>query len=195
LTDHELIQKIASGDSVSFRQLYEKFKVLVYNVSLGYLQNASDAEEITQDVFIEINRSANLFKGESSVKTWVYRITVNKCLDQLRHRNRKKRAGFLSSIFKKDSGELAVDVPHFHHPGVVLENKEKAALLFKLIEGLPENQKTAFFLSHVEELPQKEIAEVMETSVKAVESLIQRAKANLRNELEKFYPEQRNSTE
>lgn len=195
MANDPLIQQIATGDAHAFRRLYEQYKTLVYNASLGYLQNSSEAEEITQDVFIEINRSAIHFKGESSVKTWVYRITVNKCLDQLRHRNRKKRAGFLMSLFKKESGELAIDVPHFHHPGVMLEKKEKAALLFKLIDQLPEKQKTAFFLAHVEELPQKEIAEIMQASVKAVESLIQRAKANLRNELEKFYPEQRNSDE
>ena len=191
----ELINSLIGGDTHAFKQLYEVYKTLVYNVALGYLQNVLEAEEITQDVFVEIHRSSSHFKGDSSVKTWVYRITVNKCLDQLRHRNRKKRAGFLTSLFKKDSAELAVDVPHFHHPGVSLENKEKAALLFKLIDQLPENQKTAFYLSHVEELPQKEIAEVMQTSTKAVESLIQRAKANLRNEIEKFYPEQRNSNE
>jgi len=195
LASDPLLQRIASGDRNAFRQLYDAYKRLVFNASLGYLQNSSEAEEITQDVFIEINRSAAHFKGESSIKTWIYRITVNKCLDQLRHRNRKKRAGFLTSLFKKDSAELMIDVPHFHHPGVLLENKEKAALLFKLIDQLPEKQKTAFFLAHLEDLPQHEIAEVMGSSVKAVESLIQRAKANLRNWMEKFYPEQRNSDE
>ena len=195
MTEAELIQKVAAKDSSAFKALYESFKSLVYNTSLGYLQNAADSEEITQDVFVEISRSASSFKGESSIKTWIYRITVNKCLDQLRHRNRKKRFGFLTSIFSKETGELAVDAPHFHHPGVLLENKEKAALLFKLIDQLPEKQKTAFVLAHVEELPQKEVAEIMNASLKAVESLIQRAKANIRNELEKFYPEQRNSNE
>jgi RNA polymerase sigma factor (sigma-70 family) len=191
LTETELIHKVAAQDAFAFRALFESYKSLVYNTSLKYLQNISDAEDLTQDVFIEINRSASHFKGESSVKTWIYRITVNKCLDQLRHRNRKKRFGFLTSLFAKDSGELIIDVPHFHHPGVLLENKEKAALLFKLIDQLPEKQKTAFFLAHVDELPQKEVAEIMNVSVKAVESLIQRAKANIRNELEKHYPEQR----
>ena len=82
-------------------------------------------------------------------------------------------------------------MPHFDHPGVLLENKEKASFLFKAIELLNEQQKTAFILSQVEELSQKEIAEVMKLSQKAVESLIQRAKANLRKNLEKFYPDRR----
>ncbi len=185
------MQKIAGGDKEAFRLFYETHKRRVYNTALSYLQHAQEAEELTQDVFLEVFQAASRFKGEASTATWVYRITVNKCLDALRFRKRKKRFGILSSLFGS-SGEQAVDAPHFDHPGVALENKEKAAVLFAAIDLLPESQKTAFILSQVEELPQKEIAAVMQQSEKAVESLIQRAKGNLRKELEKFYPDRRN---
>ncbi|MBY0433604.1 MAG: RNA polymerase sigma factor [Cyclobacteriaceae bacterium] len=190
LTDSELIVSIVAGNRSAFRELYDKYKSRVYNTAISYLQSVADAEEVTQDVFVEIFHSAAKFKGQSSVGTWVYRITVNKCLDYLRYRNRKKRMGFLASLFG-ESNELKVDAPHFEHPGVLLENKEKSTYLFQAIDKLPEQQKSAFILSQIEELPQKEVAEVMQLSQKAVESLIQRAKGNLRKELEKFYLERR----
>lgn len=185
------IKLIARGDSAAFRIFYEHYKAKVYNTAISYLQNAEEAEEVTQDVFVEIFHSAATFKGESSPSTWVYRITINKCLDALRYRKRKKRFGFLKSLFGESMQEPEVEVPHFEHPGVALENKENASLLFAAMKQLPENQKAAFILSQVEDLPQKEIAAILQQSEKAVESLLQRAKANLRKELEKYYPERR----
>ena len=188
-----LIHKIADGDHHALKELYGEFKARVYNTSLSYLQNAEEAEEVTQDVFIEVFKSAGQFRRGSAVGTWIYRIAVNKSLDSLRHRNRKKRGGFLASIFKKESVELQIDAPHFNHPGVELENQEKARILFAVIDKLPDSQKTAFILSQVEELPQKEVAMIMKTTEKAVESLLQRAKASLRKNLEIFNPNRRNS--
>jgi RNA polymerase sigma factor (sigma-70 family) len=159
------------------------FKDRVYNIALGYLQNAEDAEEIVQDVFVEVFNAAHTFKGQSSISTWIYRIAVNKCLDALRYRKRKKRFALIVNLFKQDFAEAKHGNPHFEHPGILLENKEKSALLFAAIDTLPEQQKTAFVLSYVEELPQKEVAEILGISVKAVESLIQRAKGKLRKEL------------
>lgn len=150
------------------------------------MQNEADAEDISQEVFIEVYRSLNKFEGQSSLSTWIYRITVNKSLDFLRKKRSVKRFGFFTSLFGGE-GEQLHDRGHFEHPGVALENKEKSRFLFDAIESLPEKQKTAFVLFNIEELPQKEIAEIMAISPKAVESLIQRAKVNLREKLEKIY--------
>lgn len=162
-------------------------KIRVFNTAISFLQNKQDAEDITQEVFIEVYHSLEKFKQQSSISTWIYRITVNKSLDFLRKKNSKKRFGFITSLFNKESGEINIDAGHFDHPGVLLEKKENARILFGAIELLSENQKTAFILFHVEELSQKEIAEVMGISAKAVESLIQRAKATLREKLEYAY--------
>jgi RNA polymerase sigma-70 factor (ECF subfamily) len=185
----QLLQEIASGNQSSLKKLYALFKDKVYNTTLAYLQHTEEAEEATQDVFIEIYESASTFKATSSVSTWIYRITVNKCLDRLRHQKRQKRFAFITSIFKQDSNELAHDTPAFEHPGVQLENKEMASTLFAAIRQLPENQQTVFILKQVEGLPQKEIAGITGLTEKAVEGLMQRAKANLRKLLEKFYDE------
>ena len=176
----------------NLQQLVETYKGLVFNTALSFLQHREEAEDITQDIFIEVYQSLSKFKEQSTISTWIYRITVNKCLDQLRAKKRQKRFGFITSLFHHETGEVLHEVSHFDHPGIELEKKEKARILFRAIERLPENQKTAFILWHIEELPQKEIAEIMQASVKAVESLLQRAKTNLRKELEKIYPERRN---
>jgi len=174
-------------NETTFRELVEANKQRVFNTALSFLQHTEDAEDISQEVFIEVYRSLHNFKQEAGLSTWIYRITVNKCLDHLRSKNRKKRFAFITSIFHKESGELSHDAPHFDHPGIQLEKKESARYLFEVIETLPENQKTAFILATMEDLSQKEIAEVMNLSPKAVESLIQRAKANLRKKLENVY--------
>jgi RNA polymerase sigma-70 factor (ECF subfamily) len=176
----ELLQLLSNGDNNALGQLYELFKDQVFNTCLAHLQHQEEAEEATQDVFVEIYRSAAGFQNRSSAATWVYRITVNKCLDRIRSRNRQKRFGFISSLFNNQTGKLIHDPPTFHHPGIQLEQKEHAALLFKAIKQLPENQQSAFILKHVEGLSQKEIAQIMDMTEKAIESLLQRAKNNLK---------------
>lgn len=187
-----LLKQIAQGDQTALAELYELFKNRVYNTALGYLQNTEEAEEVTQDVFVKIYQAAARFEGKSSVSTWIYRIAINQSIDRLNHRKRQKRFGFVLRLLPGAQAEPALDLPHFHHPGVLLDKKENARILFQAIESLPEQQKTAFILSFVEELPRQEVADVMNMSLKAVESLLQRAKANLRIRLEEFSPKRRN---
>lgn len=169
--------------------IYNHYNKRVYNTVLGYVQNIEDAEEITQDVFLEVYRSSENFKGDSSLSTWMYRIAINKCLDFIKFKNRKKRFAFISQLFDAHSGELLHDKADFFHPGVRMENKEKSAILFKAIHNLPPNQKTAFILSQLEGLSYAEISEVMQNSLASVESLLFRAKQNLRKQLDKWYHE------
>ncbi|WP_341903288.1 RNA polymerase sigma factor [Fluviicola taffensis] len=153
--------------------LYEKYAKQVYNLALQYVQNANDAEEIAQDVFLAAHKSLDKFRNESNHGTWLYRITINRSLDFLKAKKRKKRFfWFTNELSENDSVE-------FNHPGVLIENQEETAFIFSCINELPDNQKTALILNKIEHLPIAEIAGIMETSAKAVESLIQRAKTNL----------------
>ena len=145
------------------------------------------SEDITQEVFIQVYHSVAQFKGDSKVSTWLYRITVTKSLDFLRSKKRKKRFAFIQSLFGADSNEPLVEQASFVHPGVQLENKETAAILFRAVDKLPENQKTAFTLHKVEGLSYQEVAEVMEVSLSSVESLLFRAKSNLQSYLKDYY--------
>lgn len=184
--ESDLVARLKQGDESAFRTIVETRKNLVYNTALGLVQNAGDAEDITQEVFIKVYESVHQFKGESAFSTWLYRIAVTKSLEMIRNRKRKKRFAFITGLFGEDN-ELRHDPPDFVHPGVQLDNRENATILFKAIAKLPENQRIAFTLHKVEGIPYQEISEVMKISVSAVESLIHRAKANLRKWLEDFY--------
>lgn len=169
---------------MDFEQLYEAHKKQVFNLALQYVQNMEDAEEITQDVFVSVYQSMSSFKEQSSLGTWIYRITINKSLDFIKAKQRKKRFGFLTSLFYEDSNEVKHDVPAFDHPGMQMESREAMARIFSAINQLPANQKTALILSKIEQKSQVEVAEIMDISAKAVESLIQRAKSNMQKIME-----------
>lgn len=168
---------------LDFEEVYHQHKRMVYNLALQYVQNAEDAEEITQDVFVGVYQSLDTFKQESAIATWIYRITINKSLDYIKAAKRKKRFAFITSLFAQGSGALENGLFEFNHPGVQLEDKEAVAAIFRHINTLPDQQKTALILHKIEQKSQAEIAEIMEISPKAVESLIQRAKTNLAKKL------------
>ena len=178
--DQDLLVNIAAGDATALRSLYDRHSSRVYNTALSYLQQEADAQEVTQDVFTKVWRSAGSFKGNSEVTTWLYRITVNTCLSRLRKQKRR-------SIFSAFGDSLPAP-PDFRHPGVLLEDAEEMQSLFKTIYSLPERQKTAFILSYVEEISRSQVADIMGTSLKSVESLLMRAKAGLRKKLEPSHP-------
>lgn len=186
MTETVLIEQLKQGDEAAFKLIVERWKDMVYNTVLGIVQNETEAEDITQDVFIKVFENISSFKGESKFSTWLYKIAISKALDFLRSRKRKKRFGFVKSLFGGDHEEES-RLADFYHPGVKLDNKERSAALFRAIGKLPENQKAAFTLHKLEGLSYQEISEVLNTTVSAVESLMSRAKVNLRKELEVFY--------
>jgi RNA polymerase sigma factor (sigma-70 family) len=150
---------------------------MVYNLALQYVQNSEDAEEITQDVFVSVYKKLTTFDAKATVKTWIYRITINKSLDFIKAKKAIKRQFFFDSK-KLDTNEN-IQLPNFNHPGVILENKEALKRLFWAINQLSENQKTVIILLKIEAKTQKETAEIMNLSEKAIESLFQRAKKKL----------------
>lgn len=136
----ELIERLKKGDDSAFKVIVSTWQNMVYNTSLGIVQNAEDAEDVAQEVFVQVYESIEQFKGDSKFSTWLYRIAITKSLDHLRKKKRKKRFAFLQSIFGNNEEEVRHQ-PDFHHPGISLENKEKAAILFGAIDKLPDNQK------------------------------------------------------
>ncbi len=185
--ESELINKLIQGDEKAFKSLFELYKTKVYNTAAGFLANTEEAEDITQEVFLQVFRSVKHFKERSRLSTWIYRITVTKCLDLLRKKKTKRRFAFITDIFEKDDSDKKESFVNYEHPGVETDKKELSVILFKEIDKLPDNQRIAFVLNKVEQLGYREISEIMDTSVPAVESLISRAKANLKKRLEKYY--------
>lgn len=183
----DLIEKLIRGDGKAFKNFFDLYKSKVYSTAFGFLTDESDAEDITQEVFIQVFRSIKYFKERSQLSTWIYRITVTKCIDLIRKRKTKKSLSFITDIFEKKDKEKKETFINYEHPGVETDKRELSARLFMEIDRLPESQRIAFVLNKVELLSYKEISEIMETSVPAVESLISRAKANLKKRLEKYY--------
>lgn len=157
---------------------------MVYNLALNYVQNVEDAEEITQDVFVAVHSKLNTFRKESEYSTWIYRITINRSLDHVKAKKRKKRFAFFTSLFYEDANSIDHKSFGIDHPGVALEQKEALSEIFRLINDLPVNQKTALILTRLEGKSQIDVADIMEISQKAVESLVSRAKKNLENKLQ-----------
>ena len=187
MNEEDFISQLRSGDHSAYSELVRLFGDKVYNTTIGILQNEEDAEDITQEVFIEVFRSVHGFKGQSTLSTWIYRISVVKALEFLRKKKRKKRFAIVQSLFGMESVLPETDAPHFYHPGVQLENKERSSILFAAIDKLPDTQKTAFILHKTEGLSYAEVAEIMMTSVSSVESLMFRAKQNLQKLLADYY--------
>jgi RNA polymerase sigma-70 factor (ECF subfamily) len=192
LSEWILIEQLKQGNEAAFKTIVEAWQDMVYHTALGIIQNAEDAEDIAQEVFVQVYESVHTFKGESKFSTWLYKITVTKTMDHIRRKKRKKRFAFIQSIFGAND-ELTHDPPDFHHPGVVLDKKETTTELFKAIDQLPENQKVAFTLNKLEGLNYQEVSEIMNTTVSSIESLLHRAKNNLKKLLEIYYREKYNA--
>jgi RNA polymerase sigma-70 factor, ECF subfamily len=170
---------------ISFRAIYDDYRNIVYNLALSYVQHAPDAQDITQEVFVKVYQNLHRYDpAAASMKTWIYRITINHCLDFLKARKAKKRFGYVLGLFGSGgSGEQLIDVSGGDHPGIALEDREDLNRLFGLINALPDQQKTAIILLKIEGRPQKEVAEIMNISTKAVESLFHRGKQALSKKL------------
>lgn len=182
----EFIAQLQQGDEAAFKRLVDEWQDMVYNTALGIVQNADDADDITQEVFIQVYQSVSSFKGDSKFSTWLYRITLGKALDHEKKKKRKKRFGFVQSLFGgQDEGQ--VHPVEFNHPGVEMEKKERAGELFNALKQIPDKQRIAFTLHKLEGQSYQEVAEIMNTTLYAVESLMGRAKVNLKKELEKYY--------
>jgi RNA polymerase sigma-70 factor (ECF subfamily) len=172
---------LKASDTIA--QLYADHGKMVFNIALNHLQQWEEAEEVTQDVFVKVHAKLAGFSGRSSIRTWIFRITVNQCLDRLKARKRQKRAGFHLRFFGEEERDPAAALPDYDHPGVLLEDREAVHSLFTLIDTLPPRQRSILILKAVDGLEQQEIAAILGLSVKAVESLLSRAKANLKQKM------------
>lgn len=187
MTEADFITRLKQGDFSAFEELLRQSGDQVFNTALSFVQNRHDAEDISQEVFIEVYQSIRRFNEQSKLSTWIYRIAVSKSLEFLRRKKAKKRLGFVQGLFGKEHTLNKSDDSIFYHPGVQLENKERTAILFQAVGQLPENQRTAFLLNKVEGLSYAEVAEIMKLSLSSVESLMVRARRNLQGLLADYY--------
>ena len=181
-------QQVRQGGSMDFKQIVMDHQERVMNTCYRFVHNREDAEDVAQDVFMEVHRSIDQFRGDAQFSTWIYRIAATKSLDFIRKKKRKKRFGHIVSIFggeeEKDAQIAAKDIPD---PEMTLEQKERQEILKQAVASLSENQRIAVTLSKYEGFSYNEIAEIMDTSVSSVESLIFRGMQNLKKKLTQYY--------
>ncbi len=188
MEEKDFIARLVQKDKQAFEYLVRIYQDKVFNLCLNFLKDGGEAEDIGQEVFIEVYRSIHKFRGHSKLSTWIYKLATSKSLEYLRYKSREKRSAFFNTVSSEESKEfIERHAVNLNHPGIKLENKERLELLFAAIDQLSENQKTAFVLHNIEGFSYKEIAEIMEKSLSAVESYIFRAKKNLRVLLQNYY--------
>jgi RNA polymerase sigma-70 factor (ECF subfamily) len=187
MEDIELITQLKRGNEEAFRLLMEQYQKLVLNSCYKFVFNRETAEDLTQDVFIEVYRSINSFRADSKLSTWIYRISITKSLDYLKSQKRKKRFAVLKSLFGEDEVEAKIPAQETTSPDKILENDDRVKVLSWALNKLPENQRIAFTLSKYDEMSYQEIAETLGISLSSVESLIHRAKLNLKKRLYGYY--------
>jgi RNA polymerase sigma-70 factor, ECF subfamily len=190
MEETELLSKLKEKDEESFRKIVDTYQKMILNSCYRFVLNKQTAEDLTQEVFIEVYRSINMFRGESKFSTWIYRIAISKSLDYLKSRKRKKRFGILKSITENETSKNKFEqIPENENSGLqsLIENEERIKILAAAIDKLPEKQRIAFTLSKYDEMSYQEISIILGVSVSSVESLIYRAKMNLRKRLYKFY--------
>ena len=178
--DFELTQAAANGNMVAFEEVYNRHHRRVYSICLRMLQNATEAEDLTQDVFIQLHRKIGSFRGDSAFTTWLHRLTVNQVLMHFRKRNVK---------FEKttEEGETPVQVVGG------TENPRKMPVVDKIaiedaIAKLPNGYKNVFVLHDVEGYEHEEVARILGCSVGTSKSQLHKARLKLRKLLQKKAP-------
>jgi RNA polymerase sigma-70 factor, ECF subfamily len=184
MEDRDLVRKLQEGDRAAFRELVRLYGKQVINACYRLLLDKEDAEDLSQEVFIEVFLSIRSFRGDAKLSTWIYRIAVTKCLDELKKRKRKKRITQFGKMIHLD------EALHWLTGGVLpdtlLHEEERMKEVREALQTLPDNQMVAFTLSKMDGYGNQEIAEIMNTTTTAVESLVHRAKKKLNEKLRRI---------
>ncbi|MBI9038109.1 MAG: sigma-70 family RNA polymerase sigma factor [Bacteroidales bacterium] len=188
MSDKELLDRIRNKDKGAFKHLVDNYNSLVLNICNSFLHNFEDSQDVSQEVFIEVYKSIDKFRGESKISTWLYRISVNKSLNHIRKNKRNAIFRSFETIIKSQKKETE-NLAESNESENDFENDKRSRVLYEALDSLPQNQKIAFNLSKLNNMKYKEISEVMNVSVSSVESLIFRAKKNLQKKLINIYKE------
>src|SRR5918997_2064105 len=181
-TDYELAQSASGGDISSFELLYERHNRRVYSLCLRMTQNASEAEDLAQEVFIQLFRKIGSFRGESAFTTWLHRLTVNQVLMHFRRRGVRMEQ-------TTDDGEAPVQIVRGTEDPQRMPVVDRIAL-DKAVAGLPPGYRAVFVLHDVEGHEHEEIARLLGCSVGTSKSQLHKARMKLRTLLRQQIPPQ-----
>lgn len=186
VVDHALMVRIGEGDHHAFRTLVERHQNAVIGTVAKMLGNPTDAEDISQQVFLRIWRNARRYRPDAKFTTYLFTITRNLVFNETRRRGRKKEVS--ADEREENSHQLIEDSPD-RQPDSELLQSELQAAVDAAISKLPETQRMAVVLRRYEQLSYEEIAEILKLSVSAVKSLLFRARTSLREALSDYLAE------
>lgn len=185
--DAALMLAVRAGDERAFATLVRRWQDRVVSLAYRYLRSAADAEDLAQEVFLRVHRAKESYEPKSRFSTWIFRITVNASLNHLRARRaRKAISGTVPAGPDGDDGPTDPVDESAPDPADESERDELAKVLRRVVDGLPERQRTAILLNKYEGLSYEECAETMGLTVMALKSLLTRARVAIREKIEPY---------
>ena len=185
----EIVKRAQQGDRDAFRQLVETYQRKVYGICIGMLKDPDDSMDVSQEVFIKVYRYLEKFNFESSFYTWLYRITVNKCIDFIRKQKRKREVDYDDGILRGDNVEGDDSILPSRlgiNPDKVYGRKELRGKMLQALETLSEKHRTILILREVEGLAYDEIAEVLQISKGTVMSRLYHARRYFQDAVQEY---------
>ena len=186
LQERDLIRKAKQGDMLAFEELILKHEKIVYNLALRMMNHSEDAMDISQEVFLKAYRSLSNFDERSAFSTWLYRITHNTCIDEIRKRKGKQTYSLEEDLESEDGSMQRQVADDGDTPEESLMRKEQKSEILRALDTLSEEHKAAIILRDVKGLSYEEIAEILELSLGTVKSRINRARNQLKTEILKI---------
>ena len=187
MTDEQLVENFKKGTSDALDRLIERYYEQVYKTCYHFLNNTHDAMDATQDVFIKVCQNLSAYQSNAKFRTWLYRVSVNHCLNVLRSKKRKKWLLPFADENRADPPNELQFTSNEKDPERNTLDQERQQVIKKAIDSLPLDQKTAVILFRYQGLSCKEIAEVTNKSVSSVESRLFRAHKKLYSLLEHYF--------
>jgi RNA polymerase sigma-70 factor (ECF subfamily) len=186
--DVQLMLRFQAGDDDAFRELFEKYSRAIVNFAYHFIGSRPRAEELAQDVFLQVYKAAPRYEPQAKFTTWLYRIATNACLNEVRRPERRYKTRPLEHQTEDSSERAEISVPDPNAIGgdVALAGRQLEAKIQSVLGDLPANQRAALVLSRVEGMSYREVAEALECTESAVKSLVFRATATMRKELTEF---------
>lgn len=182
MTDEELVEKVKKGDADVYEKIIQKYQSKVFGLIYNMTKNQNEIEDLAQEVFIKIYKNLGKFKGESSLYTWIYKITVNLCLDEMKKR---KNVIYLDEKIEVDDGEVNRELPSEDKSQEKLyEEKELQEKLHNCINKLPEKQRVMIVLRDIKGFSYEEISKITDVKLGTVKSQINRARLKLKELLD-----------